>query len=1051
VGGIIITSRHRRPLLEPLEDRTAPAADWLFQGPGPILNGQVEHVAPNDEVVGAIHAVAAHPANADILYVGAVNGGIWKTANATAVSPTWVPLTDQQESLSISAVQFDPTDPTHNTLVAGVGRYSAFGQQGGARTGLLRTTDGGTSWTAVGETFLRGRNISGVAARGGTIVVSVNTAEHFTLAATGVFRSTDGGATFTQLSSGNGTGTSGLPEGVSYDLVGDPLNRNVLYTNVVFAENAGGRSGIYKSTDTGATWARVSSPAIEALITANTSNLEMAVGNSNNVYLGIIQNGNPVGFFRSGDGGTTWVQMDTPQTNENGINVGLNPRGVKGPGPDSAPEAIAGGQGHIHFSILADPGNPSIVYVGGDRQPTADGDAGGFPNSIGATDFSGRLFRGDASQPQGSQWVHLTHSATLGATGGGTAGSSAPHADSRDMVFDALGRIIEVDDGGVYRRTSPRDNTGDWFSINGNLGVTEVRDVAYDTVSKVIISGNQDTGTTAQTAPGSTTWDSVSTADGGDVAVDTTTLAAQDRSVRYSSNQNLRSFRRQIVNADNVVVESVQPALAVTRGEALQALFITPLALNAVDPTRLIIVGANGVYESLDQGDTVAQLDDGALAGGYTENAVAYGGRRGGVANADVLYVANGDRVLVRTAAGAALTLAAPLPGSGNETIRDIVIDPDDWMTAHVTDADQVFRTTDAGASWTDVTGDLITGGASELRTLEFITGPADDVILVGNRAGVFKANAGRPGAWSEVGTSSLPNAPVWDLDYDPTDNVLIAGTLGRGAWLLRDARDLAEQDDFILVRRGAGNFLEVVRNGVVVDWVDLTSAAFLVVEGGGGNDGIEVAADVALPVSIVGGAGDDTIVGGAGNDTILGGTGNDLVLGRSGDDQLFGQGGNDSIDGGAGNDSLAGGTGNDLMFGSAGNDLMFGEAGNDAMDGGDGDDGMDGGGGNDLMFGLDGNDLIFGLDGNDSIDGGAGDDSIDAGTSDDLVFGSSGNDQIFAGGGNDSVDGNDGHDAIDGGDGNDQLFGSGGDDLLFGGPGADSVNGGAGFNLIIP
>ena len=60
------------------------------------------------------------------------------------------------------------------------------------------------------------------------------------------------------------------------------------------------------------------------------------------------------------------------------------------------------------------------------------------------------------------------------------------------MVFDANGVLIEGDDGGIYRRTSPTDNTGDWLSINSNMQVTEQHDVAWDAVSDVIISGNQD-------------------------------------------------------------------------------------------------------------------------------------------------------------------------------------------------------------------------------------------------------------------------------------------------------------------------------------------------------------------------------------------------------------------------------------------------------------------------------------------------------------------------------------------------------------------------------
>ena len=191
-------------------------------GPWSDPNRHVENISPNNEVVGAIHTVAAHPTDANILYVGGVNGGIWRTGNATAASPHWTPLTDNLRSLSIGALEFDPTDPTRRTLVAGIGRiFSNFRSYVGPLTGILRTTDGGDNWTQIKSSqFLVNQHITGVAARGATLLATAFVA--------GVIRSTDGGVSWVQVSGGNG-----LTFGPVFDLASDPNNLNRFYVTVL--------------------------------------------------------------------------------------------------------------------------------------------------------------------------------------------------------------------------------------------------------------------------------------------------------------------------------------------------------------------------------------------------------------------------------------------------------------------------------------------------------------------------------------------------------------------------------------------------------------------------------------------------------------------------------------------------------------------------------------------------------------------------------------------------------------------------------------------------
>ena len=827
--------------------RLSELGQFVFQGASPTENGQVQNIEPDGNITGAIEIVVTHPTNPDIMYIGGVNGGIWKTENATAANPLWVPQTDFQESLTIGALDFDPTDATNETLIAATGRFSSYGRIGGSRGDVFITTDGGDTWTNPGSAGIQGENLSAVAKRGNTIVVTSHSNGG------GIFRSTNGGATFTTI----------VPAGTFtnddwFDLVvdhSDPTGQR-LYA-------AAEDRGIFRSDNFGATWTQITGPGINAdmddlLTNPSNNNIDMAVHPvTGRLYVVVLIQGQPQGIFHTNNGtaaSPTWTRMDVPTlplanpetltnaTNTTPITITATGHGlsnndivvvggvlgntaangtftvtvtgantfqlngssgngayagggtwihVQNPNPrakDPDPE-LPGSQGAIHFSVTVDPTDEDAIYVGGDRQDR--------PSLIGDFTFGGAIFRGDASvaaDPTTSpspQWDHITHNTTFDPSDG-TASGSSPHADSRSLAFDQNGNLIETSDGGIFKRTSPGDATGDWFSLAGNLGVIEFHDIAYDGLSNTILGGTQDNGTQVQPSENSQIWDFFSGGDGGDVEVDNITLAGSNQSIRYSSSQRLGGFRRSVWDADGNFVSQSFPSLTPINGSpALAGAFVTPVQLNAIDPTRMIIHGANTAYESLDSGGTIDALGASLTQSGISSNAIAYGGRIGAVDNPDVIYIGSGTTVFHRSAGLGPVAATTALPAGSAGSVRDIAIDPDDWETAFAVDSNEVFVTDDAGTTWASITGDL--GGFGQIWSAAFIPGGIVDAIMVGTSRGVFASALDALGTWVEVGDATLPNTPAFDMDVDIADDVLVVGTLGRGAWMLDKASEVVD------------------------------------------------------------------------------------------------------------------------------------------------------------------------------------------------------------------------------------------------------------------
>src|SRR5436190_4401846 len=124
----------------------SPAVLWRSLGPAGIPDGQTYGSGPGSTatMVGRVSAIAVDPNDSGHVLVGSAAGGVWETRDG---GTSWTPRTDDQPTLSVGALAFDPSNPS--TVYAGTGEgnseYFHLGQ------GILVSHDGGSTWTVVAD------------------------------------------------------------------------------------------------------------------------------------------------------------------------------------------------------------------------------------------------------------------------------------------------------------------------------------------------------------------------------------------------------------------------------------------------------------------------------------------------------------------------------------------------------------------------------------------------------------------------------------------------------------------------------------------------------------------------------------------------------------------------------------------------------------------------------------------------------------------------------------------------------------------------------------
>ncbi len=650
---------------------------------------------------GRVSAVVCSPTDSELYYAAGADGGVWRTTDGGA---SWTALTDHLPTTAIGALALDPTDESIVYAGSGEANYANHSRPG---MGLYKSTDGGDTWEVLAAEVFRGRCFS-------RILVDPTDPQRLFAAITRA-----GG--FPELAAAKGypdaTGpigvfrstdagvtwthlTNGLPALCATDLAMDPTNPNVLYAGI-------GRifgdptNGIYKSTDGGESWSKLAG----GLPDESIGRISVAVAPSLATRLYAM-------ITRAADEAGGGAEMEGAYRSDDGGATWTRTALIN----------IQATYGWFLSVISIDPQNPQRVFMGGVY-----------------------LYRTDNG---GDNWSAVT----------------PPHVDMHGIDWDAAGRMIVGNDGGVHRTNSFGD---DWESRNEGLGTAQCyAGISINPGTGYIYSGLQDNGTVGQTP---TLWRHWLGGDGGWTQVD------QERP---------RFVFAELQGTGNLYKSSSLGSGMVLSSTGINPddrnCFLPPYLIDPNDSARMIY-GTHRMYLSTNYGESWSVLS-GDLTGGGSAAIQALA-----IAPTDSLtiYAATNDgRILVSSDGGENWSIIlANVPGWPRIT-RELFVDPTDANTLYAAVAHygepKIRRTKDRGQTWEILEG---TFPDIPVNVVAVDVRGARPIIYAGAEDGVYRTvNEGAN--WHRLG-HGMPNAAVIDLVLDFPRSRLVAATQGRGIWSL--------------------------------------------------------------------------------------------------------------------------------------------------------------------------------------------------------------------------------------------------------------------------
>jgi len=815
---------------------------WTPLGPVPLASDATGDGFQNyNQVSGRATAVAIDPADAtgNTLYIGGAQGGVWKSINAAtgvANNVTWTAVTDDQATLSIGAIAIQPgnSDPGQSVVLVGTGEAdnsadSYFG------LGMLRSADGGNTWTLVSTANNGTYSFSGL----GADLVAFSTAQTNTVVA--AMGATSEGETDGALTSSTYRGlytSTDAGQTWTYDALFSGASEATSATSVVYNATAGlffaaeRYHGFYSSPD-GLTWTRLANQpgAAGMLSTTNcpqnyvTSCLIYrgeitVVPGRNEMYVWFVSldsNGNPVdqGIWQSTNGGASWTAISDSGIATCGDSNGC---GVQ--------------QGTYNLELLAVPNGSAATDL--------------YAGAINLYKCSINTSNATCSN---TPFLNLTHAYGCNPLSALAHVHPDQHALAYIILSSGADLMYFANDGGIYRAlngftglaTGSCSGTNQFDDLNQNLGsMTQFVSLAqHATDANTLLGGTQDNGSPATTtATTSLSWGNVLGGDGGYSAIDANTgnwfASTPDTG---AGTLNIE----QCASAPNCDDSSFSEVVSSSDIGGDDGAFYFQYILDPQSDTTML-VGTCRVWSGPRSGGafTVLSLNFDTLGTGTcdgtevnTIRALA-GGGPSDASGSQVIYAATdglgpnylstlplGGNVWVTTNAAAVsgvsstfenVTLNGPGGSSINPNefpISGVAIDSSDATgnSAYVTvmgftgGPGHVWQTTNAGSTWRDWTD---FGGAEPLPDSPVnavVVDPSTHTVYVGTDVGVFQSSTFAP-AWTELGPTSssqqsgfLPNVAVTALAIFSSggEKLLRASSYGRGVWQF----DLASTPDF--------------------------------------------------------------------------------------------------------------------------------------------------------------------------------------------------------------------------------------------------------------